>query len=76
MRTVTAEVARSMASVRHELQVERVVELLRQADVSRGATKPVLGVGRDGITLRESRYRFYEVAAVGTVTVYDRINRR
>ena len=76
MRSVSAEVARSMASVRHELQVERVVELLRQADVSRGATKPVLSVGRDGITLRESRYSFYEVAAVGTVTVYDRSGTR
>ena len=53
LRTVAAELARSMASVRHELQVERVVELLRQADVSRGSTKPVLSVGRDGITLRE-----------------------
>ena len=76
MRTVAAALARSMASVRHELQVERVVELLRQADVSRGSTRPVLGVGRDGITLRESRCRFFEVAAVGTVTVYDRAGTR
>jgi len=76
LRAVTAEVARSMASVRHELQVERLVELLRQADVSRGATKPVLSVGRDGITLRESRCSLYEVSSVGTVTVYDRGGKR
>lgn len=76
LRSVTAALAQSMASVRHELQVERVVELLRQADVRRGSTKPVLSVGRDGITLRESRCRFYEVAAVGTVTVYDRAGTR
>ena len=76
LRNVTAALSRSMSSVRHELQVERVIELLRQADVSRGSTKPVLGVGRDGITLRESRCRFYEVAAVGTVTVYDRAGKR
>ena len=76
LRSMTAEVARSMAAVRHELQVERVVDLLRQADVSRGSTKPVLSVGRDGITLRESRCSLYEVAAVGTVTVYDRAGTR
>ena len=76
LRTVTAELARSMAWVRHELQVERVLDLLRQADFSRGSTKPVLGVGRDGITLRESHHSFYEVAAVGTVTVYDRAGKR
>jgi len=76
LRAVAAELARSMASVRHELQVERVVDLLRQADVSRGSTKPVLCVGRDGITLRESRCSFYEVAAVGTATVYDRAGKR
>ena len=76
MRSVTAEVARSMASVRHELRVERVLDLLRQADVSRGSTEPVLSVGRDGITLRESRCSFYEVATVGTVTVYDRAGTR
>jgi len=76
LRRVTAELARSMASVRHELQVGRVIDLLRQADVSLGSTKPVLGVGRDGITLRESRCRFFEVAAVGTVTVYDRAGKR
>ena len=76
LRIVAAELARSMASVRHALQVERVLDLLRQADVSRGSTKPVLSVGRDGITLRESRCSLYEVAAVGTVTVYDRGGKR
>jgi hypothetical protein len=76
LRTVAAELARSMASVRHELQVERVLDLLRQADFSRGSTKPVLSVGRDGITLRESLCSLYEVAAVGTVTVYNRGGKR
>jgi hypothetical protein len=76
LRRVTAEVARSMASVRHELQVERLVELLRQADVSRGTTKPVLSVGRDGITLRESLHSFCEVSSVGTAAVYDRAGKR
>jgi hypothetical protein len=76
LRSVTAELAESMASVRHELQVERLVELLRQAHVSCGSKRPVFAVGRDGITLREFRHRFKEVAAVGTVTVYDRTGKR
>jgi hypothetical protein len=76
LRTVAAELARPMASVRHALQVERVLDLLRQADFGRGSTKPVLSVGRDGVTLRESRCSLYEVAAVGTVTVYDRGGKR
>lgn len=76
LRQVTAAVARSMAEVRPELQVERVLELLRQAEGSRGSTKPVLSVGRDGITLREYRHRFFEVASVGTLSVSDRAGKR
>ena len=76
MRSVAAELAGSMASVRHELQVERLVELLRQAYVSCGSKRPVFAVGRDGITMMESRHSFKEVAAVGTVTVYDRVGKR
>jgi hypothetical protein len=33
-------------------------------------------VGRDGVTLREYRYRFFETASVATVTVYDRRGHR
>ena len=76
LRAVAAALARSMASFRHELRVERVVDLLRQAGVSRGSTRPVLGVGRDGITLREFRHGLSEVASVGTMTVYDRAGKR
>ena len=76
LRSVAAELAGSMASVRHELQVERLVELLRQAYVSCGSKRPVFAVGRDGITMMESRHSFKEVAAVGTVTVYDRVGKR
>lgn len=76
LRSVTTALARSMASVRHEMQVERLTELLRQAHVSPGSKRPVFSVGRDGITMTESRHRFKEVAAVGTVTVYDRVGKR
>jgi len=76
LRNVAVELARSMASVRLELQVERAIERLRQAHVSPGSRRPVLGVGRDGITLREFRHGLSEVASVGTMTVYDRSGKR
>ena len=49
---------------------------LQTADASRGNRKPVLAVGRDGITLCEYRYRFWEVATTATVTVFDRAGKR
>ena len=57
-------------------QVEALLTALRQADESRGNRKPVLGVGRDGITLCEYQYRFWEVATTATVTVFDRAGKR
>ena len=52
------------AAARRELD-----DLLRQADASRGSARPVLGIGRDGMTVRESRCRFYEVGTVYLVAV-------
>jgi len=76
LRAAAAEVAAAMAGIRKELRVEHLLALLRQAEVSRGSTRPVLSVGRDGITLREYRCRFFEHASVGTVSVYDRAGKR
>ena len=59
-----------------ELQVARLLEMLETAAMSRGNRRPVLCVGRDGVTLREYRYRFFEHASVGTITVYDRSGKR
>jgi len=36
----------------------------------------VLAVGRDGITLREHRHSFFEVATAATLSVYDRAGKR
>jgi hypothetical protein len=52
------------------------LELLERAEQSRGPRRPVLSVGRDGVTLREYRFRFFEHATVATVTVYDRTGQR
>jgi len=66
----------SMSELRQGCQVDALLEALRKADQSSGNRKPVLSVGRDGITLREYRHRFFEVATTGTVSVYDRAGKR
>lgn len=78
LRQVTGAVAQAVSEQRHEAQVERVLELLRQASVGTGTHKPVLSVGRDGITLgvRCKGGSIFEVATTGTVSVLDRRGRR
>jgi hypothetical protein len=76
LRAVTAGISQAMEQYRQEYQVRKILELLEQAAESKGRCKPVLAVGRDGISLREYRYRFFEVATAATVTVYDRRGRR
>ncbi len=65
-----------MESFRHAMQVARVLELLQQARNSKGKCKPVLAVGRDGITLRRQPQGFWEVATAATITVFDRRGKR
>jgi hypothetical protein len=78
LRQVTAALAEAAAQQRHPAQVEKVLQLLAQASASRGKHKPVLSVGRDGITLglRYRRCTLSEVAATATVSVSDRRGRR
>ncbi len=78
LRQVTAAVSAAMTAQRHDVQVERLLALLAQADASKGRHKPVLSVGRDGITLgvRCKGGRVFEVASTGTVSVLDRRGRR
>jgi hypothetical protein len=78
LRQVTAFVSAESAEQRQEVQVLKLLELLQQATDSRGRHKPVLSVGRDGITLgmRCQGGSVHEVATCGTVTVLDRRGRR
>ena len=78
LRQVSGAVSAAMAEQQHESQVERLLELLQQASASTGKHKPVLSVGRDGITLgtRCKGGSVFEVATTGTVTVFDRRDRR
>ena len=78
LRQVSAFVAAAMEEHRAEAQAEQVLRWLAQAQASRGRHRPVLSVGRDGITLgvRIKKGSLYEVATTGTLTVYDRRGRR
>jgi len=72
LRKLAADRAAAVAESQTSRLADRVIDLLGQADASRGRHKPVLSVGRDGVTLRDYRYRFFECAGVATLAVLDR----
>lgn len=78
LREVTERMAASLAAVRPEAQVEKLLDLLETASKSKGGHKPVLSVGRDGITvpLAVKTGAIWEVASTGTIAVLDRRGRR
>lgn len=78
LRQVAEVVAAGMAEHRPEAQAEQVRGWLAQAQSSRGRHRPVLSIGRDGITLglHIKGGSIYEVATTGTLSVYDRRGRR
>lgn len=78
LREVTERVAVGLTEVRHEVQVEKLLELLEQAWQSGGSHKPVLSVGRDGITVPVAikKGTLPEVASTGTLAVMDRCGKR
>jgi hypothetical protein len=78
LRAVTTAVSAALRDQRHAVQVEHVLALLGQAAASAGPHKPVLSVGRDGITLgvRVPGGWLFEVATTATVSVLDRRGRR
>ncbi|MFN2638218.1 MAG: hypothetical protein ABR585_14470 [Gemmatimonadaceae bacterium] len=78
LRQVTAAVSQALVEEQHDVQVDKLLEWLKQASASTGKHKPVLSVGRDGITLgtRCQGGSVFEVATTGTVTVLDRHGRR
>ena len=56
LRRIVAGEAEDRAALRHQCQVTRVLELLEIADKSSGNRKPVLAVGRDGISVCNQPY--------------------
>jgi hypothetical protein len=76
LRAVTENVAATMERFRREHQAKQVVGWLRAAQKSKGKHRPVLAVGRDGITLPTLPHGYYEVATTATLTVLDRQGQR
>jgi hypothetical protein len=76
LRNFTQIQADRMDSFRHAMQVARVLELLEAAANSSGKRKPVLAVGRDGITLGNANHGSWEVATAATISVFDRNGKR
>lgn len=76
LRAVTEQMEARMTPLRRAHQVAQVVQRLKQAWKTKGKHLPTLSVGRDGITLASRPHGLFEVATVGTVTVYDRQGKR
>ena len=76
LRAVAEKVSTAMEQFRRWHQARQVVQWLRQAQESTGRNRPVLAIGRDGITLCTRPYSFFEVASTATLTVSDRRGRR
>jgi hypothetical protein len=76
LRKLTAAVSERMSEHRHDVQVARLLELLKRAHQSPGGRKIVLSVGRDGIFTPIHKSRQYQEAATATLAVYDRGGKR
>jgi hypothetical protein len=76
LRQCVEQLSEAMEEFRQEHQVDVLLEALKQAVGSSGSRKPVIAVGRDGITLREYAQSAFKVATTGTVSVYDRRGKR
>lgn len=76
LRAAVERISHGMAEFRQANQADVLLAALQKAQQSRGSRKPVLAVGRDGITLREYRHRFFEVATAATLSIYDRAGKR
>lgn len=76
LRQLVAKISAGLSQHRQTAQVEELLRALHAADASRGSRKPVLAVGRDGITLCQHPHGFYEVATAATLAVFDRAGRR
>ena len=78
LREVVGRVAEAMTAERHEVQAGKLLHWLEQAQAGKGKHKPVLSVGRDGISFSVPIRggTIFEVASAGTVTVLDRRGQR
>ena len=76
LRRVLREFRNLVVTFRPELQAERLLKWLGDAERSRGPNRPVLAVGRDGVMVPMRDGGPYQEASAGTVSVYDRRKKR
>lgn len=76
LRAFTHRLGKAFEEHRQNHQVTALLEALEKARQSKGNRRPVLSVGRDGITLRQYATQCFEVATAATVSVYDRAGKR
>jgi hypothetical protein len=76
LRNVAAELSAALAPLTHQAQVDAVLALLQKAHDSKGAHRPVLSAGRDGIFVPIRKDTKYREAATATLAVLDRTGRR
>ena len=75
LRKVAAAVRDGTAEPGERARVDRLVELLTEAQQSSGKHRPTLGCGRDGVMV-PIRDQGYQEAGAGTVSVHDRRGKR
>jgi hypothetical protein len=76
LRKVAADLSSALAPLTHQAQVDYVLSLLHKANDSKGAHRPVLSTGRDGIFVPIRNDDKYREASTGTVAVLDRAGKR
>ena len=76
LRRLATGVSEAMERFRQQYQVRKLLDLLSQAQRSRGRYKPVFSVGRDGISMPLHHGGGFQQGAVGTIAVYDRRGNR
>jgi hypothetical protein len=75
LRAVVAAVRDGVAGPGEQARIERLDELLAEADRSSGRYRPTLACGRDGVMVPIRKQGYHE-AATGTLSVYDRRGKR
>ena len=76
LRQVAAAVSAGIAPYLREVQKQRLLQWLAQAQTSHGRHRPTLSVGRDGIMLPIRHEPKYKEGGVATLSVLDRRGRR
>jgi hypothetical protein len=76
LRKTVAAMAEGLSPFRHQAQVTKLLNLLKQASATVGPRKIQLVVGRDGIMLAIRGLKKYKEGATATVSVYSRWGKR